>query len=526
MNRFRSIDEVLSSDFAVSVNYSKERGKTDRVLKSTRIEQSIYEDLIGDCEDLSSYEKEGKTKLKTFGSLVNDVFQSVYGIVPRYTDEENMSSLSKSFNKGILEKVMSDDTYAAVKSVCEGKELPAIGATEEFTAKLLENLDDIMRKTTGGNGKVNALEEMENTKKELLSQILELIKKRESLPRTQRDAIDRKIVNRANSFLSKTEQIQMYSSLIENGMKQNGASIKRAVAVSLSSALERANGVKNAVMAWGSGDARVSKNPLNTEVLKRTAKSAKLIYIANFLGRYTEMLNSKRMAGYTYGRGEKYDIEYGNNISKALTSEIALLSCKELVPLFMKKYQNKTLKQYRKREPEYKGKGDVIVCLDESNSTFGENNAYGMALAMVLYRICKLRNTNFALIHFSSDTKVDYFPKNEEVPTEKILNCAETFLGGGTDFEKPLKEVFNLAENGMTDKPDIVFIKDGVCEISDNFASLFDKFKADTGAKLTGILLNSGKCSEFSLQRFADKVYRTSELLKDEIVDDVISEWL
>ena len=78
----------------------------------------------------------------------------------------------------------------------------------------------------------------------------------------------------------------------------------------------------------------------------------------------------------------------------------------------------------------------------------------------------------------------------------------------------------------MTDKPDIVFIKDGVCEISDNFASLFDKFKADTGAKLTGILLNSGKCSEFSLQRFADKVYRTSELLKDEIVDDVISEWL
>lgn len=322
------------------------------------------------------------------------------------------------------------------------------------------------------------------------------------------------------------EEQKNWASLIENGMKQNGASIKRAVAVSLSSALELANGVKNAVMAWGSGDAQMSKNPLNTEVLKRTAKSAKLIYIANFLGRYTEMLNSKRMAGYTYGRGEKYDIEYGNNISKALTSEIALLSCKELVPLFMKKYQNKTLKQYRKREPEHKVKGDVIVCLDESNSTFGENNAYGMALAMVLYRICKLRNTNFALIHFSSDTKVDYFPKNEEVPAEKILNCAETFLGGGTDFEKPLKEVFNLTENGMTDKPDIVFITDGVCEISDSFASLLDKFKADTGAKLTGILLNSGGCSEFSLQRFADKVYRTSELLKDEIVDDVISERL
>ena len=129
MNRFRSIDEILSSNFAVSVNYNGERGKTDRVLKSTRIEQAIYEDLISDSEDLFLYEKEGKTKLKTFGSLVNDVFQSVYGIVPRYTDEESMSSLAKSFNKGILEKVMSDDSYAAVKSVCEGKELPSIGAT-------------------------------------------------------------------------------------------------------------------------------------------------------------------------------------------------------------------------------------------------------------------------------------------------------------------------------------------------------------------------------------------------------------
>lgn len=524
MNRFRSIDEILSSDFAVSVNYNGERGKTDRVLKSTRIEQAIYEDLISDSEDLSLYEKEGKSKLKTFDSLVNDVFQSVYGIVPRYTGEENMSSLAKSFNKGILEKVMSDDSYAAVKSICEGKELPSIGATEEFTLRLLGNLDDIMRKTTGGKGKVNALEEMEQTKKDLLSQVSELLKKRESIPESQRDAIDRKIVNRANSFLSKAEQIQMYSSLIENGIKQNSSGIKEAVAASLSASLERAEGIKNAVMAWGNGDAEMSKNPLNTEILKRTAKSNKLRYIAKFLGRYAEMLNSKRLAGYTYGRGEKYDIEYGNSISKALTSEIALLSCRDLVPLFMKKYLNKTLKQYRKREPEYKGKGDIIVCLDESTSTFGENNAYGMAVAMVLYQICRVRNTNFALIHFSSDIKVDYFPKNEEVSAGKIFDCAETFLGGGTDFEKPLKKVIDLTANGNLDKPDIVFITDGICNISENFIRLFDEFKTDTGAKLTGILLDNGKYLDFSLQRVADRIYRTSELLKDEIVDDIISE--
>ncbi len=523
MNHFKSIEEILSSDFGLLSDGYTEKQKTDRVLKSTKIEQAIFEDLSSDCAELPEYEKEGKTKLKTFDSLINDIFQSVYGLTPKYTPDEDMSSLSRSFNKGILENLMSDDNYAAIKSVCEGKELPAIGATEEFTATLLGNLDDIMRKTTGGKGKVDALGNMEEVKQELLNQIAELLKKREELPEAQKEAIERKIVSKANNFLSKNEQMQMYASLIENGMKYNSSSIKNAIAAASEKALERANGVRNAVLAWGNGDVQMQKNPVNTEILKRTSKSNKLRYIAKFLGRYKEMLNSKRLAGYTYGRGEKYDIEYGNNITKALTSEMAMLSTPELMPLFLRKYQQKALKQYRKREPEYKGKGDIIVCLDESGSTFGENNAYGMAVAMVLYQLCRINKSNFALVHFASDIKTDFFPKDEDASSQKILDCAETFLNGGTNFEKPLREAFALTSSGKMDKPDIVFITDGICDVSDAFLDLLEEFKADTGAKLTGILLDEGESFDFSLKKFADKIYRTSELLKDEIVDDIIS---
>ena len=521
---FKSIEEVLSSDFGLLGDGYEEKKKTDRVLKSTKIEQAIFDDLSNDCAELPDYEKKGKEKLKTFDSLINDVFQSVYGLTPKFTPEEDMSALSKSFNKGILENLMSDDNYSAIKTVCEGKELPAIGATEEFTATLLKNLDDIMRKTTGGKGKVDALGDMEETKKELLRQLSELLQKRDELPETQKESIERKIVSKANNFLSKNEQIQMYASLIENGMKQNSGSVKNAIAVSSAAALERAKEVRNSVLAWGNGDVQMQKNPVNTEILKRTSKSKKLRYIAKFLGRYKEMLNSKRLAGYTYGLGEKYDIEYGNNISKALTSEMAMLSTTELMPLFLRKYQQKALKQYRKREPEYKGKGDIIVCLDESGSTYGENNAYGMAIAMVLYQLCRINKSNFAFVHFASDTKTDFFAKDEEVSTQRILDCAETFLDGGTDFEKPLREAFALTSCGKMDKPDIVFITDGICDVSDAFLDLFEEFKADTGAKLTGILLDEGECFDFSLKKFADKIYRTSELLKDEIVDDIISD--
>ena len=519
----KSIEEILSGDFQNMIKADR-KVKTHRVLKSTKIEQAIYDDLSEDAEELQVYGEQGEKKLASFKSLVNDVFQSIYGLRPRFEEEDSISDLSKTFNKGILSELMDDSHYAAIKQVCEGKELPAIGATEEFTEKLLENLSSLMNKASGGKGQVNALDVMEQDKEELYKQLQELMEQYEAAPEGQKEALEKKAVSTANKVIAKKEQTEQFSQIVKKGMNQRSKDIAEIIAKSADAALDRAEGVAHAVMAWGDGDISMQKNLVNMEILKRTAKSDKLRYIAQFLGRYKEMLNSKRLAGYTYGRGEKYDIEYGNSISRALTSEIAMTATPELMPLFLRKYQNKQLKQYRKREPEYKGKGDIIVCLDESNSTFGENNAYGMAIAMVLYEICRINHTNFALVHFSQRTKVDYFPKDETPDPKKVLDCAETLLGGGTDFERPLREVFALTATGKVDKPDIVFITDGECDLPEDFLKVFEEYKSRTGARLTGILLDKGECIEFSLAKFADKIYRTSELLEDNIIGDLMEE--
>ena len=526
MEQFKTIEEILSSDFAFIPDGYTPKSKSDRVLKSTRIEQAIFNDLYEDTSELADFEEKGKRKLKTFDSLVNDVFQSIYGLSTKYIDENDISELSKRFNKSIIQDLNKDDNFTAVKSVCEGKELPSISATEEFSGKLLENLDELMNKATGGKGKVEGLDKIEQDKQDLISELSKLLNKREAMPQSHRESIDDRIIKAANRMLAKKEQSDMFSKLIENKMKQNAPYIQSVVAKAASSALERAQETQYAVMAWGNGDADMKKNPVNMEILKRTAKSDKLRYIARFLGRYKEMLNSKRLSGYKYGTGEKYDIEYGNNISKLLTSELSLLASPDTIPLFLKKYQNKELKQYRKREPLYKGKGDIIVCLDESGSTYGENNAYGMAIAMVLYEICKLNNANFALVHFSTETKVDFFPKNTKATSEQVMNCAETFLNGGTDFVDPLEEVISLVHNAKLENPDVVFITDGECRLPNDFIPVIRKFKEDTGMKLTGILLDKGQSFEFSLMEFADVVYRTSELLEDSIVENLIDDRL
>lgn len=524
MKQFKSIAEVLSSDFSLLGSGYSEAPKTDRVLKSTKIEQMIYEDLRTDTDSLDGVEAAGGEKLKTFPSLVNDVFQSVYGLDTKFIDESSVSALSRQFNRSILEYLTKDESYAAIKAVCEGKELPAMGATEEFSEKLLSELDSLMNKATGGKGKVEAIDRLEEDKKSLYKQLAELIQQYENTPKDSQEKLEKKILDTANRAISKKEQSEMYGKLISDNMHRNASVVNAVISMAAKEALERAKGIEAAVISWGNETAVMSKNPVNMEILKRTAASQKLRYIAQFLGRYKEMLNSKRLAGYTYSRGEKYDIEYGNKISRALTSELSLLSAPELIPLFIRKYQNKGLKQYRRREAEYKGRGDIIVCLDESSSTFGENNAYGMAVAMVLYEICRVNGANFALIHFSTEVKVDYYPKGEIPEPSRLMDTAETLLGGGTNFEKPIKEAIKLTQDGKLDKPDIVFITDGICSISDSFQKEFADYKAKTGARLTGILLDEGENIPFSLETFADSIYRTSELLGDNIVENLIEE--
>lgn len=519
MDDLQDVAQLLSGGFDAG-----KRPRTDRCLQSTKIEQAIFDDLHADADGLAECEAAGKEKLQSFASLVNDVFQSIYTLKLRFTEEERLSAAARQFHKSILDSLLSDEKYAAIKGVCEGKELPALRATEEFSEQLLENLDSLMEQATGGKGKVDAAAKLQQDQAALFEQLRELMEKWEQMPADARTGIEKKIVRAANRIKAKEEQAAMFETLMANNLRMNKGEIRACVADAAEAALQKAQETQSALLAWGDGDAAMQKSVLNAEVLKRCAGSVKLRYIAQFLGRYKELLNSKRLAGYTYGRGQKYDITCGNSISRALTSDLALLSDAALLPLFIRKYQNKRIKQYRKREPEYKGKGDIIVCLDESGSTFGENNAYGMAIAMLLYEICKRNHTNFALVHFASHTKVDYFPKSEPADPAKVMACAETYLNGGTNFEKPLREVMALAAAGKLDKADIVFITDGICDVSASCLQEFGDFKAATGAKLTGILLDQGENFTFTLQQFSDQVYRTSELMQEQIVENLMDE--
>ena len=169
--------------------------------------------------------------------------------------------------------------------------------------------------------------------------------------------------------------------------------------------------------------------------------------------------------------------------------------------------------------------GDIICCLDESGSTEGEAAAWGKAVAMTLLEIAAESRRRFALIHFagSSSCQVDIFRPGEYTLEDK-LTASETFLGGGTNFERPIREAIRLMDTEGFEKANMVFITDGECELPDACQQELQASQATHHFTVTGILLDEGNAGiDFSLKPFCQKIYRTSELTGDSIMQSIVA---
>ena len=336
--------------------------------------------------------------------------------------------------------------------------------------------------------------------------------------------LEQEIIQTANRLESKHQQAEAVTKLIDTSSAQHKAEIYAAIATATKAASEKAEEVQNIIGAWSDDPANLDRNPVNTALLEKVRSSETLQMVAKYLGRFREIIAQGRRNGYTYSRGEKYSLELGNDLSGAISSEFAMLASPQTAPLFLKKYQQKQLKQYRRREPVHKGHGDIICCLDESGSTRGDPAAWGKAVALALLDIAADNGRKFALIHFAAydSCRVDLFLPGQYTVEDK-MNTAEFFLGGGTNFERPMQEAIRLMESEGFENADIVFITDGEYVLSEAYLAELHHKQAANNFKITGILLDTNaSIRHFSLDAFCQQIYRTSELLAEEIAQKII----
>lgn len=523
---YRTINDVQQSHWVSRPAQQKIHPPlTDRVLRATKLEDSIYADLRAEDEELEQVEQDAKKKLRSFPALSQDVFQSIYSLMPRHRDADTLSVAARKFNVPILEHMTQSEDFPALKAVCEGKELPAYEAAAEFTTRISQELDRLLERFGGGNGTAAALEKLEDAQarmEEKLSALLDLQSKSTDCS----EDLEKSIITAANAAESKRRQVEAVNKLIDTTAAQNKEVIATAISLVVEKAAQKAEEAEAILSAWSDSPGKMEKSAVNMMLLEKVRGSEVLRHVAKYLGRFREIFAQGRHNGYTYGRGETYALELGNNLTKALSSELALLSTPETIPLFLQKYQRRQIKQYQRREPVYQGVGDIICCLDESDSTRGDDADWGKAVALTLLEIAAENGRRFALIHFSGAERfqTDLFLPNQYGVEEK-MQAAETFLGGGTNFTTPMKEALRLmAEEGF-ERADIVFVTDGACELPADMLETLREEQTARHFSVTGILLDQGStCMPFSLQPFCRSIYRASELTGDEIVRRLVSE--
>ncbi|WP_409969868.1 VWA domain-containing protein [Bengtsoniella intestinalis] len=521
MKKFTSLAQVLASPWG-QLQQTKPQ-TTDRIYKSSRLEDSIYADLRQEDATLDELEMEATQKLASFPSLSRDVYQSFYSLSPKKNDEGTLSAPARKFNGKIIDHVVGDEDYPTLKSICEGRELPAFEAATEFVGRVSENLDGLLEDIGGKKGALNTLEKLEDAKLDAERALNEALTRLES-SKHPTEQHHKDVVDAANKAASKSQQVAAVTQMIDSNLARNKAPISDSVSSAVSAALARGEEVQDIIEAWSDEPSNMERSPANLELIRQVRQSKSLLNISKYLGRFREMFAQGKKNGFAYGRGETYSITLGRDISKALTSELAMTATPNTLPLFLRKYQQGQVKQYQRREPIKKGMGDIICCLDESGSTRGDAEAWGKAVAMTLLEIAAEGNRKFALVHFSShgDFVTDLFIP-EQYDTAKKLKAAETFLDGGTDYETPLNQAMDLITRGSFENADIVFITDGVCSISEGFKEQLHTTKQAHNFSITGILLdNQGGYFPFTLAEFADHVYRTSELQGEEIVEKLV----
>ena len=508
---FWTIADVLHSPIAELAALRRNPAqRTDRVMRSSKLEDSIYTELREDDTEMDMTENAATQTLKSFPALSRDVFQSLYSLAPRRNDANMLTVAAQKFNAPILDHISQQDDYPALKNICEGRSLPAYEAAAEFTGRVAEELDGLLSELGGDKGALNILEKLEAARDAVAEELAKLLNAQATGETTETDK--QELINAANRLDSKQRQVEAVSQMLDTTMLRQKEAVDLAVSAAVQAAAERAQEVQSIIGAWSDEPMNMCRTPENLALLEKVRQSTALKDISTYLGRFREIFAQAKKNSYAYGRGETYSLELGNNLSCALTSELAMLATPETIPLFLRKYQQKQIKQYRRREPIYKGMGDIICCLDESGSTEGEAAAWGKAVAMTLLEIAAESRRNFALIHFagSSSCQVDIFRPGEYTLEDK-LTAAETFLGGGTNFERPICEAIWLMEEEDFENADVVFITDGECELSAACRQKLQSAQAAHHFTVTGILLDEGQTAmDFSLEPFCQKIYRTS----------------
>lgn len=493
-----------------------QRGENN-LIRSRRFEDQIFEKMYSQSRELHEFRERNRETADSpfFYELLRSVFLSFYSVRTECVPQAELSDAMRFGAYPVLESEMKREIYPQIQKAGRGREVSSFLGALMFLEKMQDCFQVLSQKTPE---RWLLLFPSLYARRDIAADALQReIEKGSGLK-------EKRLVHLANRLNSLNKQICDLRAKLEERLVSCHPILERYTGDALSAAYEKILETSTLLDSFGIGEGSGLGMEENKGLFQTVRENPNLLEISRLLGKYRQITARKRANDYYYGIGEKYDMESGNNIFACLPTELAFLAVPGTQPLFLKKYAAGELLQYKARTPIVKGDGDKIVCIDESGSTRILRD-WAKAFALAIVDMASQKKRKCAVIHFSSADEIhtDLFSPGKYTP-ESLLRCAQHFFGGGTNFESPLRECLQLLDCELKNA-EILFITDGRCRISSNFAELFAREKQKRRIILTSILLDGpdgDKAIGESLLPFSDQIYYSSDMVPDEIAADIL----
>lgn len=255
---------------------------------------------------------------------------------------------------------------------------------------------------------------------------------------------------------------------------------------------------------------------LNNEKLRR---------LAALVGAFRPAARAFRRQKFERRPAEVHAVERGRALSRLLPSEASALRHPALRRDFLRRYVEGDLLQYAIEANAPGNKGPLVVAVDGSGSMTGERELWAKAVALTLLEIARRSRRYFRAVVFSHRPQdlrsFDLLAaprgglRAPPPPISDLVEFADYFPRGGTDFETPLDAAVELIEaHPRLRRADIVLITDGQAQVSAAWRTAFDEKRQRLGFQLYGVAVdpNSPKPVPAVLRELCDRVSKISEL--------------
>lgn len=488
LNKYRMIDRLFDEPQA---------------LKQDRFDRRKYDELLHQAAELHEIVAGRAPDYPTWENLIQDAYLSLWKAAPQLRDQNEMRP-SHTINWATMDKVMGISDFAELRTWTRLDDWAAAMGTVSLAAKLADYFDeqqDLMEKA-------KQLQQMEQEIMQML-----IAAAGEGAGSMSDEEVE--------EFLDELEQgcegLGIAAEDFEDSVSAQGYSLKAAVQEGMQDALGETEDIASLVQGFGTHPGQWDRlDPkIRMELAQRLQKKRKLQEIAKMVGRIKRMAVGEWSRRIVHGVDEIYDVKIGSDLEHVLASELFYLADEDFEDIFWSRWLEGTLLNYELRGTEKANRGAIICLLDNSGSMAGEREIWGKGVAMALLEIARREKRDFYGIHFASarDQMMEWHFKKGWVELSDVLDYAEYFNGGGTDFETPIGRAVEVLESEFREdgatKGDIVMITDGECAVGPEWLKKFYTAKNQLDFRLYGCLIGwSGNV----LDQLSDKLFTIQDL--------------